>query len=447
MPARELAQQLKTRFGDLISEPAEFRGEITVQLSDAGLHRRGLRLRQKAAGFDFLVDVSSIDNYGTTRAGPWFIIFTATGIIARLRLKTDVSEEKSELPTVTVWKTADWHEREIYDMMGIRFRNHPDLRRILMWDGYPYFPLRKDFPLAGKPSDVPEVAFTKPAPLEGGPFVTVAGGKDRPRANRACGPEPGKMEPRHQGNSWPYLFKTLNWQDSIPRPRGAARAADSCGELQDIHGEKMVLNMGPSHPPRTACCASCWNWTAKSSPRPTPDIGYLHRGDEKIAENMTYNQFIPYTDRLDYLAPLANNVAYALAVEKLLGIERLPPRCQYIRVICCELARISAHLLGLGAFAMDVGRADGFSVHLHRARKNLQFDRALTGARFTTSYTRIGGVIARPAAGLGRPMPKFLAKSFPTSTNRRNPADAQPHLCGSHRDVGHFQGRRRLTTG
>jgi NADH-quinone oxidoreductase subunit C len=92
-----------------------------------------------------------------------------------LRLKTSVSEEKSELPTVSaVWRTADWHEREIYDMMGIRFSGHPDLRRILMWDGYPYFPLRKDFPLAGKPTELPETAFTRPAPLEGGPFITPA---------------------------------------------------------------------------------------------------------------------------------------------------------------------------------------------------------------------------------------------------------------------------------
>jgi NADH-quinone oxidoreductase subunit C len=96
-----------------------------------------------------------------------------------LRIKTNVSEEKSELQTVSgVWRTANWHEREIYDMMGIRFRGHPDLRRILMWEGYPYFPLRKDFPLAGKPTDVPGVAFTEPAPLEGGPFVTAPGGKD-----------------------------------------------------------------------------------------------------------------------------------------------------------------------------------------------------------------------------------------------------------------------------
>jgi NADH-quinone oxidoreductase subunit C len=96
-----------------------------------------------------------------------------------LRLKTDVGEEQSELPTVTtVWRTADWHEREIYDMMGVRFRGHPDLRRILMWEGYPYFPLRKDFPVSGKPTNLPEIAFTETAPLQGGPFVTIAGGKD-----------------------------------------------------------------------------------------------------------------------------------------------------------------------------------------------------------------------------------------------------------------------------
>jgi NADH-quinone oxidoreductase subunit D len=125
----------------------------------------------------------------------------------------------------------------------------------------------------------------------------------------------------------------------------------------------------------------------------TPEVGYLHRGDEKIAENMTYTQFIPYTDRLDYLAPLANNVAYALAVEKLLGIDQqLPPRCQFIRVICCELARISAHLLGLGSLAMDVGALTVFLHTFTEREKIYNLCESLTGARFTTSYTRIGGL-------------------------------------------------------
>jgi NADH-quinone oxidoreductase subunit C len=173
----EQAKKLKARFGDLISEPVEFRGEITVEVADAEQIVAVCEFAKKQLGFDYLVDVSSLDNYGDDPR--WTVIYELRGLAigCELRLKTDVSEEKSELPSVIgVWRTVNWHEREIYDMMGIRFRGHPDLRRILMWEGYPYFPLRKDFPLAGKPSEVPGVAFSKPSPMEGGPFVTVAGG-------------------------------------------------------------------------------------------------------------------------------------------------------------------------------------------------------------------------------------------------------------------------------
>ena len=179
MTALEQVQKLKTRFGDLISEPAEFRGEITLEIADAENIDEVCRHAKNDLGFDYLVDISSVDDYGEDPR--WTLVYHLRGLThgAELRLKTRVGEEKSELPTVTtVWGTANWHEREIYDMMGIRFRGHPDLRRILMWEGYPYFPLRKDFPLAGKPTDLPGVAFTKPAPLEGGPFVTAPGGKD-----------------------------------------------------------------------------------------------------------------------------------------------------------------------------------------------------------------------------------------------------------------------------
>src|ERR1700691_3899543 len=173
----------------------------------------------------------------------------------------------------------------------------------------------------------------------------------------------------------------------------ATRAAEASEDLQDIHGEKLVINMGPSHPATHGVLRVVLELDGEIITKAAPDVGYLHRGDEKIAENMTYNQFIPYTDRLDYLAPLANNVAYAMAVEKLLGIETaLPPRCQYIRVICCELARISAHLLGLGSFAMDVGALTVFLFTFTEREKIYNLIESLTGARFTTSYTRIGGL-------------------------------------------------------
>ena len=174
----------------------------------------------------------------------------------------------------------------------------------------------------------------------------------------------------------------------------AARAAQAAEELQDVQGEKMVLNMGPSHPATHGVLRIVLELDGEIITKADPDVGYLHRGDEKIAENMTYTQFIPYTDRLDYLAPLANNVAYALAVEKLLGIEKdLPPRCQYIRVMCAELARISAHLLGLGAFAMDLGAVTVFLLTFTEREKIYNLAEAASGARFTTSYTRIGGLM------------------------------------------------------
>jgi NADH-quinone oxidoreductase subunit C len=173
------ADKLREKFGALISAPTEFRGEITVNVADAERIADIGAFAKNEIGFDFLLDITSIDNYGEDPR--WTIVYHLYGLghAQHLRLRTNVSEEKSALPTVTgVWRTADWHEREVYDLMGIRFRGHPDLRRIIMWEGYPYFPLRKDFPLAGKPTELPDVAFTKAAPIEGGPFVTAPGGKD-----------------------------------------------------------------------------------------------------------------------------------------------------------------------------------------------------------------------------------------------------------------------------
>jgi NADH-quinone oxidoreductase subunit D len=171
----------------------------------------------------------------------------------------------------------------------------------------------------------------------------------------------------------------LDVGDTLARTVGA-------GEV----GEKLVLNIGPSHPSTHGVLRLILELDGEVVTRADTEIGYLHRGDEKIAENMTWNQFVPYTDRLDYLAPLANNVAYACAVEKLMGYE-LPPRAKVTRVICCELARISAHLLGLGAFAMDLGAMTMFLYTFTEREKIYNLIEFLTGARFTTSFTRVGG--------------------------------------------------------
>ena len=169
----------------------------------------------------------------------------------------------------------------------------------------------------------------------------------------------------------------------------AARAQQALED--DFGGERMILNMGPQHPSTHGVFRLVLELDGEEITNCWPEIGYLHRGDEKIAENMTWTQFIPYTDRLDYLAPLANNVAYAYAVEKLCGIT-VPARCQYIRIICAELARISSHLLGIGAMSMDIGALTVFLYTFREREKIYDLAECICGARFTTSYTRIGGL-------------------------------------------------------
>jgi NADH-quinone oxidoreductase subunit C len=186
MTRDELLDSLGKAFGEKLQHRTEFRGETSFTIAVSDL-RETAKVCRDQLSFDYLLDITSIDNFGEE---PRFEILYHLYSMPQglhLRLKLKLFEEAGAVDTVSdIWPTANWHEREIYDMMGIKFNGHPDLRRILMWDGYPFFPLRKDFPLAGLPSEMPEVAFTKVTPLEGGPFVTVpstAGSKDRePRA-------------------------------------------------------------------------------------------------------------------------------------------------------------------------------------------------------------------------------------------------------------------------
>jgi NADH-quinone oxidoreductase subunit C len=186
MTAQELFDSLENGFGQRLQQKTEFRGERTYTISAHDL-REIMKFCRDKLYFDYLLDITSIDNFGEEPRFEMVYHLYSLPNGVHLRLKLKLSEESNAPDTISdICPTANWHEREIYDMMGIKFNGHPDLRRILMWDGYPFFPLRKDFPLAGLPSDMPEVAFTKVTPLEGGPFVTIpstAGSKDRePRA-------------------------------------------------------------------------------------------------------------------------------------------------------------------------------------------------------------------------------------------------------------------------
>ena len=218
----------------------------------------------------------------------------------------------------------------------------------------------------------------------------------------------------------------------------AAKALESYQDkTDDLVGEKLTLNMGPSHPATHGVLRLILELDGEVISKADPDVGYLHRGDEKIAENMQYNQFVPYTDRLDYLAPLANNVAYACAVEKLMGWD-LPPRGQAVRVICCELARISAHLLGVGCYAMDVGAMTVFLYTFTQRETVYNICEQISGARFTTSYTRIGGQTRDISEQTIKEILKFCDEVSEVIEEVDKLLTRNPIFIGRTRDVGYI---------
>jgi NADH-quinone oxidoreductase subunit C len=179
MIPQEAIEKLQARFAQAIGAPVEFRGEFTVTVA-AGEIVEVCQFLKTECAFDVLTDLSGVDNYGEDPRYEVDYHLYSLAHHGRLRLKVKISEEDMTVNTVsTVWRTADWHEREAFDMFGIRFQGHPNLKRILMWDGYPYHPLRKDFPLAGVPTELPETAVNadkvRTAAMLGGPFVASSG--------------------------------------------------------------------------------------------------------------------------------------------------------------------------------------------------------------------------------------------------------------------------------
>ncbi len=191
----------------------------------------------------------------------------------------------------------------------------------------------------------------------------------------------------------------------------ALESEDLSATFDDALDNEMVLNMGPQHPATHGVLRLLLSLDGETVKKVIPELGYLHRGYEKLAEASTYHEFIPHTDRLDYLQPMANNVAYATAVEKLIGLE-IPERGKYIRTIIAELARIQSHLLAFGAMVMDIGALTPFLWAIREREKILDLYDLICGARFTTSYTRIGGVSQDISDEALRGTKKFITEFF-----------------------------------
>ena len=184
MPAPDAIASLQKQFPGKVGQAKEFRGDYSIEVDREIMRSIAAHLKEEL-GLNFLVDITSVDHFGDEPRYEVLYEFCALGGEhdgAHLRIRTKVSEDDATIDSIVpVFQGADWHEREIFDMMGIKFNDHPDLRRILMWDGYPYYPLRKDFPLEGLPSDLPgEEGFSRRAPMDGGPFVAAP--HDKPPA-------------------------------------------------------------------------------------------------------------------------------------------------------------------------------------------------------------------------------------------------------------------------
>jgi len=349
--------ELRSRFGEAIRSAGFDAAGETVVFVDPDRSFEVLRHLRDSRGYDMLKDVTGLD-YGGGRPIQVIYQLWSTSESRPLRVKVEVPLDRPKLASAyETWRGANWLEREVYDLFGIRFEGHPDLRRILMPENYAEgYPLRKDFPLRGR--------FTRAE-----------------QTRRALALE----------------LEDIYSLEELAIASQSRRRTDRIGKGEADGGklatQNMILNIGPQHPATHGVLRIVVELDGETIVKCTPHIGYLHTGFEKLAEYRTWNQNIPLTDRMEYLAPMMYNIGYALAVETLLGIEATP-RCTVIRVICMELNRILSHLIWVGTTAIDIGAFTPFLYTFQERERIYNLHEAYCGARMTTSVSRIGGMLA-----------------------------------------------------
>ncbi len=359
---------LTARFGDWV-RPDERKGYEGYIVEAEHLVAFATALRDEY-GYDYLASLTGVDYLPEGKMEVVYHVSQSTGG-APLVFKVQVSrEDPVTVPSlVPVYPGAEFQEREAWDLLGIRFEGHPDLRRILMWEGFHGHPLRKDWR---------EPYFEE----ETKPF------KSRwPEGNVH------RIEdtlPFGKNVAYPEGFDPETW---TPEGETALYAGlKRVPEEEDFQTEQIVVNLGPQHPSTHGVFRMAVTLDGETIVDLKPVMGYLHRNHEKIGERNTYLMNIPFTDRLDYLSSLSNNFGYVLAVEKLMGVKP-PERAEYIRVIMAELTRIVNHLFSIGMFLNDMGAFFTPSLYAIEERELvLDIFEAVTGSRMMCNYMRFGGV-------------------------------------------------------
>jgi NADH dehydrogenase I D subunit len=383
MTMNPLLETLKARFPDAVLSVHDdtVLGELSIRVAPDHIVEIATFLHDDPGmAFDHITDVCSADYPDDPERFEVIYHLLSLPHGARLRIKARLTEDDPTIASVSgVWRGANFMEREVYDLMGITFSGHPDLRRILMPEDYAEgYPLRKDFPAEGKGwrstfNFLPDL--TEPARDEGDGDIS-------------------EEEKR------PFLL-------------------ENAAKVGPVHRtEELLLNMGPQHPSTHGVLRVVLELDGERVTKATPDLGYLHRGVEKLCEGLAYMQIIPHTDRLDYVCSMTNNYAYVRTVEKLLQIT-IPERAEYIRTIVAEMQRIIGHLFWLGTQALDIGAMTVFFWTFREREVLLDMFEKLCGARLTLNYYRIGGVNSDFTPDLVAQMKTFL-EAFPAHIDEYN---------------------------
>ena len=341
--SQKLVDSLRQEFGDAILATGSYRGDETVTVGRDRLLDVLRHLRDRE-GVEQLSDLAAVDYPRRAERFELNYLLRSWSRNERLRVKVDVAEDQP-VPTASgLWHSANWAEREVYDLFGVPFSGHPDLRRLLCHHEFEGHALRKDYPIEqGQECSRPENLFTD---------------EDIARAAK----------------------------------RASSLVTVPGGPADDVHpSDLLTVNIGPSHPAMHGALRAEMLLDGETILEARTEIGYIHRCFEKEAEDHTWAQVMPYTDRLNYCSAMLNNSIYAAAVEKLLGIE-VTPRCQAIRVIVSELSRLIDHLVCVCANLVDIGALTNYW-YLYNLRESLYESlEKLCGSRLTTNYARIGGV-------------------------------------------------------